>query len=215
MSNKSYQQFCALSQALDMIGQRWTLLIIRELLTGPKRFNALMNQLPGIGSNLLSGRLKDLEQHGLITTASHTNQTRYTLTARGEALRPTVHALLSWGNPLLHALPQAAQSFFFSRSWLHLALQQALAPTIHQPSACYTFIIDEEILQVRIADGQVHIPPDASFKPDLVVRCTSEHFVAILTGKRTLKESLKAGNINYEGNLEDFIQVFEKLRSAH
>lgn len=215
MSNKSYQQYCSVASALDVIGQRWTLLIIRELLTGPKRFKALNNQLPGIGSNLLTSRLRDLEQNGLIVqeaVAPGNNHTVYTLTTSGEALRPAVQALLTWGKPLL---PADTENVTLSRSWLHLTLQQALDTNpLHQLSACYTFIVDEQIIQVCITAGRVNVHPDASCNPDLIITCKSDVLVAILLGSTTLKHSLKAGLLQYEGNLEDLIRVFEQLHAA-
>ena len=66
MSKRSYNQYCAVARALDIVGERWTLLIVRELLTGPKRFKDLLEGLPGIGTNLLTGRLKDLEGYGVV-----------------------------------------------------------------------------------------------------------------------------------------------------
>ena len=70
MSKRSYNQYCAIAYALDVVGERWTLLIVRELLTGPKRFTDLVNNLPGIGTNLLSARLKHLEEWEIIERAS-------------------------------------------------------------------------------------------------------------------------------------------------
>ena len=70
MSKRSYNQYCAVARALDLVGQRWTLLIVRELLTGPKRFKDLLEGLPGIGTNLLTARLKDLERYGVVRRAT-------------------------------------------------------------------------------------------------------------------------------------------------
>ena len=66
MSKRSYNQYCAVARSLDIVGERWTLLIVRELLTGPKRFKDLLEGLPGIGTNLLAARLKDLEKYGVV-----------------------------------------------------------------------------------------------------------------------------------------------------
>lgn len=212
MSNKSYQQYCGLAQALDIIGQRWTLLIVRELLTGPKRFKALIDQLPGIGSNLLVSRLRDLEQQGLLLSQSasgESNHMQYTLTPQGETLRPVVQALLIWGTP---RLTTEANNLLLSRSSLHLSLQMAFQANLYQPqSGCYTFIIDEEIIQIVIEAGRVQLQPDTSCMPDLTVRCTSEVLVGILSGTSTLKQTLKAGLLHYEGNTAELMHVFEQL----
>ncbi|MEM8486065.1 MAG: winged helix-turn-helix transcriptional regulator [Bacteroidota bacterium] len=212
MSNKPYQQYCAIAQALDVVGQRWTLLIIRELLTGPKRFKALIDQLPGIGSTLLTSRLRDLEQNGLLIHQTTTNQTSYTLTPRGEALQPTIQALLTWGKPLL---PSSIDQTKPSHSWLQLALQQAFkSNAFQQTSASYAFIVDEQLIQITLDDGHVNIQPNASHKPDLTIKCTSAVLATILSGTTTLKQGLKAGALQYDGNIEDLLYVFEQLHTA-
>ncbi|WDI32117.1 helix-turn-helix domain-containing protein [Hyphococcus flavus] len=95
---RTYNQDCILAHALDLLGERWTLLIIRDLFLGPQRFGDLQAGLPGIGANLLSKRLKELEEAGLITTAGAAGETkgRYRLTETGEGLRPTVRTLMKW-----------------------------------------------------------------------------------------------------------------------
>lgn len=94
---RTYNQDCILAHALDLLGERWTLLILRELFLGPQRFGDLQAGLPGIGANLLSKRLKELEEAGLVTTsASGDKRGRYRLTPMGEALRPSVRSLMKW-----------------------------------------------------------------------------------------------------------------------
>lgn len=94
---RTYNQDCILAHALDLLGERWTLLILRELFLGPQRFGDLQAGLPGIGANLLSKRLKELEEADLIDAPGHSdNKTRYRLTAMGEGLRTTVRSLMKW-----------------------------------------------------------------------------------------------------------------------
>jgi DNA-binding HxlR family transcriptional regulator len=93
---RTYNQDCVLAYALDMLGERWTLLIIRELFLGPRRFGDLHAKLPGIGTNLLSKRLKELELAGLIRSHSGSSGNAYRLTDAGEALRPTLRSLMFW-----------------------------------------------------------------------------------------------------------------------
>src|SRR5688572_9884889 len=127
MKNRSYNQFCALAYALDVVGERWTLLIIRELLTGPRRFKDLIDGLPGISTNLLSERLKNLEQQGLLSRRvlpPPAGSTVYELTLRGQALEKAVLELGRWGSqflptslagvalPSLGAMALAIKAFF-------------------------------------------------------------------------------------------------------
>ncbi|MEZ5920544.1 MAG: helix-turn-helix domain-containing protein [Parvularculaceae bacterium] len=92
--SRTYNQECILAYAFDMLGERWTFLIIRELFLGPRRFGDLHASLPGIGTNLLSKRLKELEEAGLVTGTSDGRQ--YRLTDTGEGLRPTLRTLMFW-----------------------------------------------------------------------------------------------------------------------
>ena len=97
---RTYNQDCILAHALDLLGERWTLLIVRDLFLGPQRFGDLQAGLPGIGANLLSKRLKELEEAGLVEQAGG----RYRLTQTGEELRPPIRALVKW-----------AMMYFFER----------------------------------------------------------------------------------------------------
>ena len=94
--SRTYNQDCILAYALDLLGERWTLLILRELLLGPRRFGDLHGALPGLGTNLLSKRLKELEEASLIEGGNADGRADYRLTATGERLRPTIRALMFW-----------------------------------------------------------------------------------------------------------------------
>ncbi|NDJ76474.1 MAG: helix-turn-helix transcriptional regulator, partial [Chloroflexi bacterium] len=96
----TYGQYCPVAQALDVLGDRWTLLIIRDMMTGTRHFNDLKRGLPGISTGLLSKRLRQLQQAGIIekrTTAAGRQTTAYHLTQAGHDLQPVIHALLVWG----------------------------------------------------------------------------------------------------------------------
>src|SRR5437868_11469069 len=104
---RSYNQFCAVAKSLDIIGNRWTLLIVRELLLrGPSRYTDLRDGLPGIATNLLADRLRELEEEGLVAREEAPPPiatTLFRLTPRGEALRPVIERLILWGAPLMMA----------------------------------------------------------------------------------------------------------------
>ena len=93
---RSYKQNCALANALDIVGERWTLLIVRELLIGPRRYGQLLENLPGMGTNLLASRLKEMAAADLITKTDG----RYRLTETGAGLEAVVHALIRFALPL-------------------------------------------------------------------------------------------------------------------
>lgn len=97
---RSYQQYCAMARALDVVGERWTLLIIRNLLLGPRRYTDLLDELPGITTNLLAKRLRELEQASLIVREERpppVPATVYRLSPTGAALEPVVMELGRWG----------------------------------------------------------------------------------------------------------------------
>lgn len=111
MAKRSYNQYCGVAHALDLLGERWSLLILRNLLLGPKRYTDLLDGLPGIGTGLLSQRLKELDAAGVITRDTlppPAASAVYRLTADGEALRPVFHSLSRWGLPRLGA-PEPGQ----------------------------------------------------------------------------------------------------------
>ena len=98
---KRYDQPCPVAKTLELVGDRWTLLAVRDLLPGTKRFQDLLTSLPGIAPNILSARLKLMEEHGLVTRrfySDHPPRAEYGLTERGKELRMVVGALASWGS---------------------------------------------------------------------------------------------------------------------
>ena len=96
MPRRSYDQYCGLARALDVLGERWTLLIVRNLLLGPQRYSELLRGLPGITTNLLAKRLREMETEGIIDRTGGANDA-YRLTEVGRSLEPAIHALGRWG----------------------------------------------------------------------------------------------------------------------
>ena len=97
---KRYEQYCPMAHALDLVGERWALLVIRELMHGPKRYTDLVDSLPGIGTNILAARLRDLEAHGIVgerTLPPPAASKVYELTDYGRELRPAMRELALWG----------------------------------------------------------------------------------------------------------------------
>ncbi len=121
-----YRQFCGLAVALDVVGDRWNLLIIRELLIAPRRFSQLRAALPGAASNLLTERLRTLEDRGLLTRSHDPNRkaVEYSLTPTGGGLRESVHALVRWGAQFMAAGP--ADGDLVRGEWIQLAAEALL-----------------------------------------------------------------------------------------
>ena len=198
---RSYHQYCALARALDVVGDRWTLLIVRELLLrGPCRYTDLRDGLPGIATNLLADRLRELESAGLIrreTAASPGGAEPYRLTERGERLEPVLHELGRWGGPLL---ARAGRGDEFRAHWLLLPAAIHLkdhAP--NRPPVTLEVRSGGEAITIEATAGVVKVRPGAASTPDAVLTGPPQTIIAVLTGKLGLAEAAAAG-LRYEGD---------------
>ncbi|MFE1484289.1 MULTISPECIES: winged helix-turn-helix transcriptional regulator [unclassified Streptomyces] len=143
---RSYDQFDATARALDSVGDRWTLLIVRELLGGPRRYTDLHADLPGVSTDVLASRLKDMEQSGLALRRKlppPSAASVYELTERGHGLRPVLAALAAWGAP---ALAERRPTDAVRAHWFALPLLGAL-----------TGLTQDGILEVRLDEGEFHL----------------------------------------------------------
>lgn len=126
--SRSYGQHCGLARALDRVGERWTLLIVRELLLGPARYTDLRAALPGMASNLLADRLRALEAQGLVARRDlppPAASTVYELTELGRGLDEAVQALVRWGG---HFMADAPADDVLRPAWLALAVRALTRP---------------------------------------------------------------------------------------
>lgn len=166
---RSYGQFCGLARALDRVGQRWTLLIVRELLLGPKRFTDLREGLPGVATNLLTDRLRQLQEEGLVRQRElppPSSSAVYELTEAGEGLRPVVEALIRWGGRWMVA---GAGDDVFRGGWLALALESLGAGTALAEERVIQFDTGSEATTLRLGGGRISVAgPEVD--PELVVR---------------------------------------------
>lgn len=187
---RSYKQFCALARSLDVLGERWTLLLIRELLLGPRRFTDLLSGLPGIAPNLLSDRLRALEAHGVIRRSSlppPAGTRVYELTERGQQLRPTLRALAQWGmDPIAPPHPEEHRQ----PAWYAVALEAAFRPELaHGVQEAYGFVVDDVTFHLEVVDGQAHARDGTPAATAFVLRASLADFLAIATGARRPRES--------------------------
>lgn len=212
MAKRSYNQNCSLAYTLDVIGERWTLLLIRELLTGPKRFTDLLNNLPGIGTNLLSARLKDLEEFGILvrmTLPPPAASAVYDLTEHGRDLQPALVELVRWGNKLARP-PKGTE---YSRpGWAILAMHAAFQPELATGlKETYEFRIGDEVFYARINDGTIDTGQGYAGKPDLVIVTDPQTFLK-LASELPLEQAISSGAVHVEGDLtavDRLSQVFE------
>lgn len=192
---RSYNQFCALARTLDVLGERWTLLLIRELLLGPRRFTDLMSGLPGIAPNLLSDRLRALEAEGVISRATlppPAGARVYELTERGRRLQPALLELARWGmDPMQPPRPNE----YRQPGWYAVALQAAFkAELARDLKETYAFVVDDVAFHLEVADGKAHTRYGTPQAPAFVLRTSLANFLAIATGTRRPSRSELQGS---------------------
>ncbi|MFE7274435.1 winged helix-turn-helix transcriptional regulator [Streptomyces sp. NPDC057623] len=193
---RSYDQYCSAARALDLVGDRWTLLIVRELLAGPRRYTDLHADLPGVSTDVLASRLKDMERDGVSTRrrlpppgAAYV----YELTARGRELLPVLQALGEWGQA---ELGERRPTDAVRAHWFALPLTRALD--------------GEGLVEVRLEEGDFHLyvgaqdgpvygdgpapgEPDARLVLDSV---TSE---AVARGELSVTDAVRGGRVEVTG----------------
>ena len=210
MSKRSYNQYCAVAQALDIVGERWTLLIVRELLMGPKRFKDLLEGLSGIGTNLLASRLKDLEGYGVVRRTAlppPAGSKVYELTELGRSLEPVIAALGRWG---LGYLRTPDREDDLRPAWAMVAMRSALKPEVARGiQETYEFRIDEETFHLRVKDGEVEALQGPAADPDLIVKGGTRAFLALAAGQLEPAEALESGEIQIEGDQETLARCIE------
>src|SRR5919109_961125 len=156
---RSYRQYCSLAKALDVVGERWTLLIVRELLLkGPSRYTDLRAGLPGIATNLLADRLRELEQAGIVEREEApppVATTLFRLTPRGQELKSVLDALGRWGIPFMR---ETSPEETFKSHWLRLPVETFLAD--HRPEQpAITIQVDtgDQPMMIEAVGGEVHL----------------------------------------------------------
>jgi DNA-binding HxlR family transcriptional regulator len=202
MKNRSYNQYCGLAYALDVVGERWTLLIIRELFAGPRRFKDLIDGLPDISTNLLSDRLKSLEQQGIISRRvlpPPAGSTVYQLTPLGQSLEKTLLELGKWGSQFV---PPSMEGV----NVLHLGSYALTLKTFFRPELAeglnetYELHVDNEILQIQVKNGDLQVKQGEAFKPDAIFHMDVPSYLGLLTGHINPDEALSACLIRVEGD---------------
>jgi DNA-binding HxlR family transcriptional regulator len=199
---KRYDQYCPIAHSLGLVGERWTLLVIRELFAGPKRYTDLAAHLPGIGTNVLADRLKELETAGLVTKRKlppPAASTVYELTAMGRELRPVLHELARFGARLMGPPPPDA----LEEGWLLGALDLSLAPDA--PTGTLAFRIGSE--EASLVEG-VAVPGIAD-DADVIVETDAIGFYHLVVNRQ-------ADGVRIEGDssvLERLLDAFAPPRA--
>ena len=211
---RRYNQFCPAARALDLVGERWTLLVVRELLYGSKRYTDIQSALPGIGPNVLADRLRSMERSGLLrkrTLAPPVASTVYELTELGEGLRPVVWSLFRWGLQLVDApgVDEAIRASY----WLPaLEASASAGPIPTDLEETYEFRIDGETIAVAVSGGAVEVSPGSAGSPAVIVTTDAETFAGLGMGWTTPAEASKAGKLTVEGDRDASVRCAELFR---
>jgi DNA-binding HxlR family transcriptional regulator len=205
---RSYDEYCAIAKSLDVVGDRWTLLIVRELaLRGACRYTDLRNGLPGIASNLLAQRLRELEDAGVIASEDAPPPiatTLFRLTPRGEELRPVLDSLFQWGLPLM--LEQKPDDAVRSH-WLAGALELFL--TDRQPDASPVTVelqTGDQPIVIETRDGVIHTRLGPANSADATLTGPPKPILGLLLGLLKPADA-KANGVAYEGDPT----IFERI----
>src|SRR5882724_11001404 len=192
---RSYGQYCSVAKALDLVGDRWTLLVIRELLArGPSRYTDLRSGLPGIATNLLADRLRELETAGIVEhedAPPPVATTLFRLTDRGAALEPVIAELGRWGVPLMRENKPDDE---FRAQWLRLPVRMFLADhEPDQPSSAVEVHAGDQAAVIRAAAGDVTLQLGTAPKADATIAAQPQLILALFSGSRTLAEAIAQG----------------------
>jgi DNA-binding HxlR family transcriptional regulator len=198
---RSYGQYCSLAKALDVVGDRWTLLIVRELLLrGACRYTDLRNGLPGIATNLLADRLRELELAGIVAREEAPPpiaSTLFRLTQRGEDLRGALVELGRWGAPLMAERDGDEE---FRSHWLAMPVELYLTDrSPDRPPATIEVQAGGEPMLIQTVDGGARARPGEADHPDAVLRGTPELVIGVLTGRVKLAAARDRG-LQYVGD---------------
>ncbi|WP_026421227.1 crotonobetainyl-CoA--carnitine CoA-transferase [Actinokineospora inagensis] len=202
---RDYGQFCGLAAGLNIIGERWTLLLVRELLVSALRFNELLDNLPGIGPNLLAERLRTLGEHGLVEQLPVPGDGRaklYRLTDRGQQLRGPVLGLARWGMQFLSADDRDGGEI--RAEWGIIAVQAMVdGDRVPDTDETYEFRVGEEVFAVSVTGGAARfLPGQSESAVAVVVSSDPDTFIQIGAGMVSPFDALAAGQIKLEGQPE-------------
>ena len=208
---RTYCDGCAAAHALDIIGERWALLVVRELLLGPKRFTDLRAGLPAVSPNVLAQRLRELERAGVLRRRKLPPPAAskvYELTEWGMELEPVIVRLGRWGA----RSPSKPRDAALGVDSLVLSFRTMFAPhTAEGLRASYELRLGEDVFVAVVDDGRFEIARGSAEKPDATIETDAATLAALVYEGRDLAEALSAGEVKIEGDeaaVERFVRLF-------
>lgn len=211
MTTRSFGQYCGLARALEIVGERWALLIVRDLLVGPRRFSDLHRGLPRIPTNILSARLKELEHAGVVerrVVPRPASAIVYALTERGRGLEPVVLAMGRWGARILGE-PGADE--VVTADSLIMALRTTFKPDVARGSRVgYELRLGDIVVHARVEHGALQVGEGPLTDADLVIT-TGPALRAVLAGELAPADAIASGAVTVRGDpglLVRFVELF-------
>jgi DNA-binding HxlR family transcriptional regulator len=208
---RTYCDGCAAAHALDLVGERWALLVVRELLLGPKRFTDLRAGLPNVSPNVLAQRLRELERAGVVRRrklAPPAASRVYELTDWGLELEPVITQLGRWGA----RSPSRPRDATLGVDSLILSFRTMFDPRAADGlSASYELHLDEDVFRVAVSDGRFEIARGEAERPDATIEADSATLATLVYEGRPLAEALRSGDARIEGDesaVERFLTLF-------
>src|SRR5919198_3261520 len=203
MGEHRYEQYCALARALDVVGNRWTLLIVRELRPGPRRFTDLMDGLPGISRKLLTERLRDLERDGIIARTQlppPAARQVYELTDDGRDLATAMAPLIAWG---ARRIGDRKPGESFRARWPAVAMAGlADREAARGVSETYQYLVGESAFHFIVDDGSVELHDGRAQDPAVTLTTDEETWADIVSGKIRSSSAAAAGALTVAGDPE-------------
>jgi DNA-binding HxlR family transcriptional regulator len=212
-TSRSYGDACGIARALDVVGERWALLVVRELLLGPQRFSDLRRALPNASSNLLADRLRELDGHSVVRRrklSPPAGSWVYELTEWGRELEPIVLALGNWG--VRAPLPPAPATL--SATSVLLFLRASARPDPQDPPATYRLELDDRAWTVRTTAGQAHVRPDEPTEADATLRATPATFNTLLEDPAALDTAMADGTVAATGDLSALRRLLHAVANS-
>jgi DNA-binding HxlR family transcriptional regulator len=199
---KRYAQYCPVAHALELVGERWALLVVRELLDGPKRYTDLAEGLPGIGTNILAGRLRDLEEAGVVQKRRLPPPAAanvYELTSYGEELREPLYALGRWG---ARSLGPPGPDDSLAPGWLLNAVR-ATCTVGCLPDKVVELRVDDDAVTARFEDDQLVVESGSSGNADTVIETDPQTLFGIAARQLSTTDAIRAKVLKITGNRRD------------
>ena len=214
---RTYGDRCGIARALDVVGERWALLVVRELLLGPKRFTDLRTGLPHVSPDVLAQRLRELEQDGVVrrrTLAPPAGSKVYELTDRGGELEPVILALGRWGA----SEPFPPGDARLGPDSAVIALLTVFNPaTADGLDATYELRLDDQVFRARVADARVDFARGTAQDPDATIETDPATLADVLWRGRTLAAAERRGELTIDGSRRaagNFLRLFRAPQSG-